>query len=102
MEKPRRSRLYRGDPEECRLEYSEFLSAPCPRSSGDLHPSPCHPPSSKLPRATMLLSRRRISFSCSYLSPRADVIANASGMTRRGIQKVANTTSNPSNQPNDQ
>src|SRR5260370_25164183 len=78
MEKQPHSRLYRGDLEECRLEYSESPSTPCRRSSDDPRAFLCRLPNWSL-QATMRSSRRLISSSSSQ-SPTTDIVAVTSAL----------------------
>src|ERR1039458_3763698 len=77
MEKQPHSRLYRGDLEECRLEYSESPSALCRRSSDDPRPFLCRLPNWSL-QATMHSSRPLIS-SFSRRSTRSDIVSVTPG-----------------------
>src|ERR1700688_3850862 len=73
MEKQPHSRLYRGDLEECRLEYSESPSALRRHSSDDPRPFLCRLPNWSL-QATMHSSRPLIS-SFSRRSPSTDIVS---------------------------
>src|SRR5580704_4365246 len=79
MEKQPHSRLYREDLEECRLEYSESLSAPCRHSSDDPRPFLCRLPNRRSQAAIRSLRTQISSLSWGLLE--MDIVAGRPAVT---------------------